>query len=461
MSFYRLFPRANINMEDYYLRIQLSDHFSYTKLLRYSMPSIIMTVFISLYGIMDGLFVSNFAGKTPFAAISLILPFVFAMGSVGFMVGTGGAAIIAKTLGEKQREKANQIFSMLLVFTIIIGIILTMIGLMIIRPVAMAMGATGELLENSVLYGNIMLSFQTFFMLQTMFQSLFPVGEKPKLGLAITITSGMIDILLNALFIIVFGWGIVGAAVSTVIGQIIGSIVPILYFLRRNDSLLRLVKPTFDGKIILKACTNGSSELMTSISSSVVGVLCNLQLIKLAGENGIAAYGVILYVNYIFYAVFIGYSMGCAPIISYHYGAQNHFELKNLYRKSLIIIGAGSVLLTAVAIIFSEPIAKFFVGYDPMLLEMSKRAFALYAVSFLICGFNIFGSAFFTALNNGAISVAISFGRTFLFQALAIIILPIFMGLDGIWLAIVMAESMALILAVFFFIKKKKQYHYA
>lgn len=443
------------------MRIQLSDHFSYTKLLRYSLPSIIMTVFTSIYGIMDGLFVSNFAGKTPFAAISLILPFVFAMGSVGFMVGTGGAAIIAKTLGEKQEKKANQIFSMLIIFTAVIGIILTVIGLLIIRPVAMAMGATGDLLENSVLYGSIMISFQTFFMLQTAFQSLFPVAEKPKLGLIITLTSGMIDILLNALFIIVFGWGIVGAAVSTIIGQMIGSVVPIFYFLKRNDSLLRLTNPIFDGKIILKACTNGSSELMTTISSSVVGVLCNLQLMKFAGENGIAAYGVILYANYIFYAVFIGYSMGCAPIISYHYGAENHDELKNLYRKSLVLVGAGSVLLTAIGVIFSPSIAQFFVGYDPVLLKMSQRAFSLYAVSFLICGFNIFGSAFFTALNNGIISATISFARTFFFQALAIIVLPLFLGLDGIWLAVVAAEAMALALAVFFFIQKKKQYNYA
>lgn len=453
--------RAYINREDYHLRIQLSDHFTYTMLLRYSLPSIIMTVFISLYGIMDGLFVSNFAGKTPFAAISLILPFVFAMGSVGYMMGTGGAAIVAKTLGEKQQEKANQIFSMLIIVTTIIGIVLTIIGLLIIRPVAMAMGATGDLLENSVLYGSIMLTFQIAFMIQTVFQSMFSVAEKPKMGMALTIISGMIDILLNALFIIVFGWGIVGAAVSTIIGQIIGSVFPILYFLRKNDSLLRFVKPIFDGKIILKACTNGSSELMTALSSSVVGVLCNLQLMKLGGENGIAAYGVILYANYIFYAVFIGYSTGCAPIISYHYGAENHFELKNLFRKSLILIGVISVLLTAVAIIFSNPIARFFVGYDPVLLEMSRHAFALYAVSFLICGFNIFGSAFFTALNNGAISVIISFARTLLFQALAIMVLPFFLGLDGVWLAVVASESMALAVAVFFFIQKKKQYHYA
>lgn len=443
------------------MRIQLSDHFTYNKLLRYTFPSIIMMVFVSLYGIMDGLFVSNFAGKTPFAAISLILPFVAAMGSVGYMIGTGSAAIVAKTLGEGQREKANQIFSMLIAVTAIIGILLTIVGLLILRPVAMAMGATGDLLENCVRYGSIMLSFQTAFMVQTVFQSIFPVAEKPKLGLALTVTSGMIDILLNALFIIVFGWGVVGAAVSTVIGQIIGSAVPIFYFLRPNDSLLHFVKPIFHGRTILKACTNGSSELMTALSSSVVGALCNLQLMKLAGENGITAYGVIIYANYIFYAVFIGYSMGCAPIISYHFGAENHLELKNLFRKSLIIIGTGSALLTAVAIIFSGLIAKFFVGYDLALLELSGRAFALYSVSFLICGFNIFGSAFFTALNNGLISAAISFGRTLLFQAAAIMALPALIGIDGVWLAAAVSETMALVLAVFFFVQKKGQYHYA
>lgn len=447
--------------EAHNLKIQLSDHFTYKKLLRYTFPSIIMIVFVSLYGIMDGLFVSNFAGKTPFAAISLILPFVAAMGSFGYMIGTGSAAIIAKTLGEGRRDEANQIFSMLIAFTAVIGLILTIIGLLILRPVAMAMGAAGELLENCVLYGSIMLSFQTAFMIQTVFQSIFPAAEKPKLGLALTVTSGMIDILLNALFIIGFGWGVVGAAVSTVIGQLIGSMVPILYFLRNNDSLLRLVKPSFHGRTILKACTNGSSELMTALSSSIVGALCNLQLMKLAGENGIAAYGVIIYANYIFYAVFIGYSMGCAPIISYHYGAENHSELKNLLRKSLIIIGTGSALLTTAAIIFSGSIARFFVGYDPALLALSGRAFALYSVSFLICGFNIFGSAFFTALNNGLISASISFGRTLLFQAAAIMVLPALIGIDGVWLAATVSETMALVLAGSFFIRKKDQYHYA
>lgn len=443
------------------MRIQLSDHFTYTKLIRYSLPSVIMTTFISLYGIMDGLFVSNFASKTSFAAISFILPFVFGMNSFGYMIGTGGAALIAKTLGEQQREKANQLFSMLIVFTVIIGIVTSGIGLQIIRPAAMRMGASGDLLEQSVLYGKIMISCQTAFMLQTVFQSLLPAAQKPAMGLVLTVTAGTIDILLNALFIIVFRWGIVGAAVSSVIGQLIGSIVPILYFSKNNNSLLRFVKPVFDGRAILKACTNGSSEMVTMLCSSVIGFIYNFQLMRLAGENGVAAYGVILYANVIFYAVFMGYSTGSSPIVSYHYGNKNHVELRSLCRKSLVIVGGGSVVLTAAAIMFAGAIADFFIGYDAVLSEMARRAFALYSISFIFCGFNIWCSGFFTALNNGLVSAAISFGRTFLFQGLAVVILPYIWGIDGIWTAVVFAEMITLAVAVFFFIRMKNRYHYA
>ena len=443
------------------MRIQLSDHYTYTKLIRYSLPSVIMTTFISLYGIMDGLFVSNFASKTSFAAISFILPFVFGMNSFGYMIGTGGAALIAKTLGEQQREKANQLFSMLIVFTVIIGIVTSGIGLRIIRPAAMRMGASGDLLEQSVLYGKIMISCQTAFMLQTVFQSLLPAAQKPAMGLVLTVTAGTIDILLNALFIIVFRWGIVGAAVSSVIGQLIGSIVPILYFSKNNNSLLRFVKPVFDGRAILKACTNGSSEMVTMLCSSVIGFIYNFQLMRLAGENGVAAYGVILYANVIFYAVFMGYSTGSSPIVSYHYGNKNHVELRSLCRKSLVIVGGGSVVLTAAAIMFAGAIADFFIGYDAVLLEMARRAFALYSISFIFCGFNIWCSGFFTALNNGLVSAAISFGRTFLFQGLAVVILPYIWGIDGIWTAVVFAEMITLAVAVFFFIRMENRYHYA
>lgn len=442
------------------MRIQLSDHFTYKKLLRYTFPSITMLIFVSIYGVMDGLFVSNFAGKTPFAAINLILPLIMGLASVGSMIASGGAALVAKTLGEGKQEKANQLFSMLIAVTSIAGVALTVLGLLIMRPLAIAMGASGALLDNCLLYGDIMLSFQTAFMLQTVFQSMFSVAEKPKLGFVITAAAGIIDILLNALFIIGFGWGIVGAAVSTVIGQMIGGLLPIVYFSRKNDSLLRLVKPVFRAKEILKVCSNGASEMMTSVSSSLVGALYNLQLIRLAGEDGVAAYGVIMYVTYIFIGVFIGYSIGASPIISYHYGAGNRVELRNLFRKSLAILGAGSILLTAAALALAGPIATLYVGYDPALHAMSYRAFGLYALSFLLCGFNVFGSAFFTALNNGLVSAVIAFARTLVFQVLAILALPLLLGIDGVWLSAGVGELLALGVTVFFFVRMRGRYQY-
>lgn len=440
---------------------QLSDHFTYKKLIRYALPSVVMTIFISLYGIMDGIFVANFADKTSFAAISFILPFVSAINAFGYMIGTGGAALIAKTLGEQQREKANQLFSLLIIFTVIIGIVMSVVGLLIMRPVAIMMGATGDLLEKSILYGSIMISCQTAIMLQTVFQSLLPAAEKPKMGLILTVVAGGVDMLFNAVFIIVLRWGIVGAAVSSVIGQLIGSIVPLVYFARKNNSLLRFVKPVFDGKALLKICTNGSSEMVTMLGASIVGFIYNIQLMRLAGENGIAAYGVIIYANAIFYSYFMGYSTGSSPIISYHYGEKNYTELKSLCRKSLVIIGVSSVVLTAVAIIFATPISDFFIGYDAVLSKMASHAFALYSISFIFCGFNIWSSGFFTALNNGFASATIAFGRTFLFQGIAIIALPLVFGLNGVWTAMIVAEGLALFVAILFLVKKKKVYHYA
>lgn len=443
------------------MKIQLSDHFTYKRLLRFVMPSIIMMIFTSIYGVVDGLFVSNFVGKTPFAAINLIMPLLMGFGCVGFMIGTGGGALVAKTLGEGKRDQANRCFSMLVCITIISGAALTVIGLVILRPAARAMGATGQLLEDCVLYGRIMLAFQTAFMLQNVFQSLFATAEKPKLGLLTTVAAGLTNIVLDALFIVGFHWGLAGAAVATVISQVVGGVIPVIYFARKNNSLLRLAKPAFSRKDIWKVCTNGSSEMMTNISTSIISVLYNLQLIKVAGENGIAAYGVIMYVNFIFAAIYIGYSIGSAPVIGYHYGAENHAELKNLFRKSLFMMGFLGVALTLLAEGLSTPFSLLFVGYDAVLYEMTRHGFRLFALSFLFSGFNIFSSAFFTALNNGFVSAAISFSRTLLFQMTMVLLLPIPFGLDGIWLAVAAAELLGIGVTVFFFIRKKKRYHYA
>lgn len=443
------------------MRIQLSDHFTYSRLLRFVFPSVVMMIFTSIYGVVDGLFVSNFVGKTPFAAVNLIIPLLMGFGTVGFMIGTGGGALVSKTLGEGKTQEANQHFSMLVVLTIISGAALTVVGLLVLRPVARAMGATGELLDNCVLYGSIMLTFQTAYMMQNVFQSIFAVAEKPKLGLGVTVAAGMTNIALDTLFIAVLRWGIAGAAVATVFSQIVGAVIPIVYFSRPNNSLLRLTKPVFRVRTILRVCANGSSELMTNLSTSVISVLYNLQLMNLAGENGIAAYGVIMYANFIFTAIFYGYSIGSAPVVGYHYGAGNHSELKNLFRKSLVFVGVCGVCLTALALALSGPLSRIFVGYDAELFELTAHGFRLYALSFLIGGLNIFSSAFFTALNNGFVSASISFARTLLFQSLSVLVLPLLLGIDGIWLAIVAAELLALVVTVVFFITKKKRYHYA
>lgn len=442
------------------MRIQLSEHFTYRKLLRFVFPSILMMVFTSIYGVVDGLFVSNYVGKTAFAAVNLIMPFIMILGALGFMLGTGGSAIVAKTLGEGKRDKANAYFSMLVYAAVIGGVMLSVFGFLFVRPIAASLGAEGQMLEQCVLYGRISLLTLTFFMLQNVFQSFFVAAEKPKLGLCVIIAAGVTNMLLDFVFVAVFDWGIAGAAAATAASELIGGSFPLIYFFRKNDSLLQLKKTKIEAKILGKACTNGSSELMSNISMSIVNMLYNWQLMRIAGEDGVAAYGVIMYATFIFVSTFLGYSIGSAPLIGYHYGASNHSELKNLFRKSLRLIAIWGVILVSLAISLSAPLAKVFVGYDVELMEMTRHGFRLYALAFLINGFNIFGSGFFTALNNGVISAVISFLRTLVFQMGVVVILPQFIGIDGIWLAIVVAELLALLVTVTFLIRKNKTYHY-
>lgn len=443
------------------MRIQLSEHFTYNKLLRFVLPSIIMMIFTSIYSVVDGLFVSNYVGKNSYTALNLIYPLLMGMGALGFMIGTGGSAIVSKTLGEGRKELANQYFSMLIYITIIGGILLTIIGLIFLRPIAYLMGATKILIEDCVLYGRILLIAQTTFMLQNVFQSFFVTAEKPKLGLGITIAAGVANMILDYVFIVIFQWGLAGAAIATAASQVVGGVFPFFYFLRKNDSLLRLAKAKFEGRVFLKTCTNGSSELMTNLSSSIVSILYNLQLMKLAGENGVAAFGTIMYVNFIFIAIFIGYSIGSAPLIGYHYGAGNHDELKNLFRKSLFLMGFFGIILVGLAEALAIPLSQIFVGYDAELFDLTCHAFRYYAFSFLVIGFNIFASAFFTALSNGIISAAISFLRTFVLQVAMIFLLPLIFELDGIWMAITVAESLTLIITIVFLVTQRKHYHYA
>ena len=446
------------------MHISLSDHFSFRKLLRFTLPSIVMMVFTSIYGVVDGLFVSNFVGKTPFAAINLIWPFLQILGCGGFMLGAGGSALVSKTMGEGDGDRANRYFSLLILTTVGLGVAITIPGMFLMEPVAILLGADEAMLPYCVTYGRIILAAQTAFMLQGAFQSFLVTAERPTLGLIVTVGAGVTNMVLDFLFIAVLDWGLVGAAAATVLSQMVGGVVPLIYFLLPNSSPLRLRRPKLgfarSAKTIARATANGSSELMTNISMSITSMLYNYQLMRLAGENGIAAFGVIMYVSFFFVAVFIGYAVGTAPVVGYHYGAGNHAELKSLLRKSLILTALAGAAMVGLALTLSTPLAGVFVGYDEGLYELTRRGFRLYSLSFLPAGFSIFGSSFFTALGNGAVSAAISFLRSLVFQAAAVLILPLLLDIDGIWLAVSAAELASLAVSGAFLVGLRKKYHY-
>ena len=442
------------------MNIQLSDHFTYRRLIRFVIPSVAMMILTSIYGVVDGLFVSNFVGKTPFAAVNLVIPFTMILGAFGFMLGTGGTALVAKTLGEGRQEEANRIFSMLIYFALGLGVLLTIFGIAVLKRIVIKMGADDAMLRHCMIYGRIVLLGIPFYMLQNMFQNFLIAAEKPQLGLIVTIAAGVTNMVLDALFIAVLGWGVAGAAAATALGQCVGGLVPFVYFARKNSSRLALVKTKLLGGALLRTCTNGSSELVSNISMSSVGMLYNAQLMKVAGENGVAAYGVILYVNFIFIAIYLGYAYGSAPIVAFNYGAGQKAELQNVLKKSLkLLLGTGIVLLS-IGVLFAGVLSGLFVGYDAQLYAMTVRGLRFYAVSFLLSGFNIFGSSFFTTLNNGMVSAAISFLRTVVFEVAAVLILPLFFGLDGVWCAITVAELASILITIGAFSALRKRYQY-
>ena len=442
------------------MNIQLSDHFTYRRLIRFVIPSVAMMILTSIYGVVDGLFVSNFVGKTPFAAVNLVIPFTMILGAFGFMLGTGGTALVAKTLGEGRQEEANRIFSMLIYFALGLGILLTIFGIAVLKGIVIKMGADDAMLRHCMIYGRIVLLGIPFYMLQNMFQNFLIAAEKPQLGLIVTIAAGVTNMVLDALFIAVLGWGVAGAAAATALGQCVGGLVPFVYFARKNSSKLSLVKTRLMGGALFHACTNGSSELVSNVSMSLVGMLYNLQLMKFAGENGVAAYGVIMYVNFIFIAIFLGYAYGSAPIVAFNYGARRTEELQNVLKKSLKLILGTGISLFLIATVFAGVLSGLFVGYDAELYRLTVRGFHLYAVSFLLSGFNIYGSSFFTALNNGVVSAAISFLRTVVFEVAAVLILPLFFGLDGVWCAITVAELASILITIGAFSALRRRYQY-
>lgn len=442
------------------MRIQLSDHFTYKRLFQFVLPSVMMIICTSVYGIVDGFFVSNYVGKTPFAAVNLIMPLLMGLGTIGFMIGTGGSAIVSKTMGEGKEELANQYFSMLVWVALGVGIFFSILTFLLIRPIAAAFGAEGELLENCVVYARILLCAMPAFILQFVFQSFFITAEKPGLNLKIQLAAGVVNGILDYLFIVVFSWGLVGAALATAAGQVVGGVAPMIYFIRKNDSRLQLVSARFEKGILTKTLINGSSEMVTNLSTSIVSILYNLQLMKAAGEDGVAAYGVIMYVNIVFMAIFLGYAIGSAPVVGFHYGAGNHGELRNMFRKSVLLMAGSGIGMFVVAELTAVPLVMVFASYDEGLLALTVHGFRLYAFSFLIMGINVWASAFFTALGNGVVSAVISFCRTLIFQVIVIFILPLILGIDGIWLGVGTAELLALGVSIAFLSGGRKRYHY-
>lgn len=443
------------------MKIGLSEHFTYKKLIKFTIPTIIMMIFTSIYGVVDGIFVSNCVGQDAFAAVNLIMPVLMILGTIGFMIGSGGSALIAKTIGEGESKKANEYFSMLIYLLIIIGLILSIIGIILIKPISGLLGAEGNILENCITYGRVLLIFLVPFILQNCFQNFLVVAEKPTFGLVISIITGLTNMVLDFVFIYILKLGVFGAALATGISQLVGGVIPLVYFIRKNNSPLKLTKAKFEWKSIWQSCTNGSSEMLTNLSMSLVNMLYNIQLMKYAGSDGVVAYGIIMYIGFIFSGTYLGYSMGTAPIIGYHYGAENTKELKSLLKKSLKLIAVTSIIMTGLAEISARLLASIFVSYNAELLNMTTNAIRLFSISYIISGFNIFASSFFTALNNGLVSAVISFLRTLVFQVAMILILPLIFEINGIWLAVVVAEILALIVSSIFIVGNRKKYKYA
>ena len=441
-------------------RIHLSDHFTYRKLLRFTLPSIAMNIFSSLYIVVDGLFVANFVGKTAFAAVNLIMPVLNIMGTIGYMFGVGGSALIAKTLGEKDRKQANRLFSLIVMASFCLGAILMVAGFIFMPQITSLLGAEGSLLENSVLYGRIFILALPAWILVYEFQLFFVTAEKPGLGLAVTVGSGLCNVILDALFIIVFKWGLEGAAIASALTQVVGGMFPLVYFGRKNNSLLKLVRPVWNGGALVKSCINGSSEFMSEAAASIVGIIYNIQLLRYAGEDGVVIYGLLMYVSLIFSAIFVGYSNGSGPVFSFHYGAKDYYELKNLLKRSLVIIVITSVVMFVLSEAFAYPISYLFLNDNSQLISGSVHAFRIISFSYLFSGLAVFGAAFFTALNNGQISALISFLRTFVFEFGAVLLLPVLFGLDGIWYAIVIADLMAAAVGSIFMAALRRRYHY-
>lgn len=443
-------------------RIKLSDHFTYIRLLRFTMPTILMLLSASLYGVVDGLFIANCAGKTAFAAVNLIWPFPMLLGAIGYMFGAGGCALVSKTMGEGYYERARSYFTMLTITAVACGFLFASIGIFFIDDIANMLGAkSGMIHVNCVVYGRYIMAAMPLFILQCMFQPYMIAAEKPKWGLAIIFVAGCVNVLLDYYFLYNKNMGVAGAGLATMISQAVGAVLPMFLFVGKKHSKLYFVsKIKIEPLVLAKTCANGASEFIVNASMPFVNLLYVYALWKVAGEDGVGAYGVIMYVNIVFFSFYNGLAMGSSPIISFHYGAHQMYEVRNVKRIVFCLLSISGLLLFVVAELTSPMIAGLFSKGDEVFGDIIERSFSLYALSFLFAPYNIYASAFFTALNNGKVSAAISFSRILFFQVGALLTLPIWFGIDGFWMALPIAEVLCLGLSIFLYLKFKPLYNY-
>ena len=440
----------------------MEGHYGYRRILKEMWPMVLMLMVTSVYSIVDGWFISNFAGSTAFAAMNIIWPAIAIISALGLMVGAGGSALVSKTFGEGDDERANHIFTMLIKLTFIAGAVISAALFVVMKPLAAALGAEGEMVRYAVIYGRILTAALPVYMLQMAMQPFYMVAGRPELGTITSIACGLTNIALDALFVAGLGWGLTGAAVATAASFIVGGCIPAAFFAsKRNKTPLRFLKDSrYEWPAIGQSLSNGLSEFVGNISFNIVGICYNLQLMKYIGENGVSAYGVLMYVGFIFGSVFIGYNMGISQVISYKYGAGDKAELRSLLRKSCALVAVAGIVITATVELLAPLLSRLFVGYYPALRDLTTYALHIYMISFLICGFNMFASAWFTALNNGPVSAVISFTRTLVFELGCVFILPLLFGIDGIWVAVNVAEVLALILSAALVLGFRKRYGY-
>ncbi len=438
----------------------LAKKFSLASLLLFAAPNIIMMIVLSMYIIVDGMFVARFIGTTALSAINMFYPAICFEMALGIMIATGGSAIAAKKLGEGKQKEAQNNLSFLMVVEGSFGIVIAVVGNLFTAEIVSFLGASAAQAPLSITYAKIIFSFAPAFFLQTAFQTFFVTAGKPALGLIVTILGGVANILLDYIFMAPLRLGVTGAAIATGIGYCIPAMVGVIFFLKAKTNPFHFVRPRFDGKVLLQACANGSSEMVTNLSNAVTTFLFNFTLLQFYGEDGVASITIILYFQYLFTALYFGYSNGIAPIISYKYGNDDRKQLQALFKNSVLFLIISSIAANVLLHFTISKLLTIFTAENSPVYQITLHGFSIYSMAFMIMGLGIFSSAMFTAFSDGITSAIISFSRTFLFIVGAILLLPAILGERGVWLAVPIAEAFGFLISILYLIGKKQKFHY-